>query len=230
MKPSNNMEQLYKKYVKDKKLYRVVSEEYIPTIKKEGLTPNKNPFKRVKKKIYKFFKIVKILENQGDVIDTKWGTESAPGSRVAHVTIKDLKKDYIDLNPDKKHNAYYKKMNSGALVWNLEYLADELLKRKDKLTKKEIKLIKELKNFCKEKKKFKMKIISINADSEFLEKAHFQHFTGKYWKCPLGSFENFKKIIEKYGWDKYRDYLEGKKLYYLRTKHNIPATEINFEK
>jgi len=45
-------------------------------------------------------------------------------------------------------------------------------------------------------------------------------------KSPYGSFENFRKVINKYGLKIYEPYLKKKKNAYLRVIDKIPAREI----
>lgn len=222
-----DLKKLYSQYVEKRNFYRVVSMEYLPKIKKKGFTPAENPFDSKKRDIGRFFTIVENLEKKGNTLYTKWAFENVPGSRVAHVIKKDLRKNYIDLNPDLAHNAYYLKMGGGALVWNVGYLAKELLKRKKLLTKAQINLVEDILHFCKKKERFKMITLCVKATSASLEKAHFQHFGGKYWPSPFGEYAHFQKIIRREGWEKYRPYLEGKKLFYLRLLKRVPAKEIH---
>ena len=38
------LKRLYSKYVMNRNFYRVVSNEYLPKIRKKGLTPEENPY------------------------------------------------------------------------------------------------------------------------------------------------------------------------------------------
>ncbi|MBT4416639.1 hypothetical protein HOC80_00895, partial [archaeon] len=66
------LKKLYNKYIKNKMFYRVVSNEYIPKIRKKGLTPEENPFDDFKGEIRKFFLIIENLSKKGHDIHIKW--------------------------------------------------------------------------------------------------------------------------------------------------------------
>ncbi|MBT6773840.1 hypothetical protein HOA91_00570, partial [Candidatus Woesearchaeota archaeon] len=53
------------------------------------------------------------------------------------------------------------------------------------------------------------------------------HFGGKYWSSPFGRYENFKKVILREGLRKYKPYLDGKKLFYIRVLRSVPAKEVH---
>ena len=221
------LKRLYSKYVLGRNFYRVVSNEYLPKIRKKGLTPEENPYNNFKSELRKFFLIIENLSRKGHVIHIKWSFEIPTGTRVSRICRKDLRKNYIDLNPDRKHNSYYLKMNGGSLISNVKDLAKQLLKHKKLLTEKNLKQIEKVLQFCDRKSKYKMSIISVSRESKYLEKAHFQHFGGKYWPSPFGRYEHFRKVILKEGLRKYKPYLEGKKLFYLRLLRRVPAKEIH---
>jgi len=217
---------LYSKYVKNRNFYRVVSNEYISKIRKKGLTPMENPFDDFKSELRKFFLIIENLRKKGYSIHIKWAFETPEGTKVTRVCRKDLKKNYIDLNPDKKHNDYYLKMKGGSLVSNVKDLAKELLKNKSLLTKKNLEQISKVLKYCEKKSKYKSSTLYISRTSKYFEKAHFQHFRGKYWPSPFGRYEHFRKVILRDGFRKYKPYLGGKKLFYIRLLKIVPAKEI----
>jgi hypothetical protein len=221
------LKRLYNRYVKDRNCYRVVSNEYLPKIRKKGLTPEENPFDDFKKELRKFFLIIENLGRKGHHIHIKWAFETPTGVRVSRICRKDLRKNYIDLNPDRKHNAYYLNMKGGSLVSNVKDLAKELLKNKALLTEKNLEQISKVLKFCDKKAKYKSSTLYISRTSKYLEKAHFQHFGGKYWPSPFGRYEHFKKVILREGYRKYKPYLEGEKLFYLRLLKRVPAKEIH---
>ena len=221
------LRKLYHKSVKDRNFYRVVSNEYLPKIRKKGLTPKENPYQDFKDEFRKFFLIIENLSRKGHAIHIKWAFETPPGTRVTRICRKDLRKNYIDLNPDKKHNSYYLKMKGGSMISNVKDLAKQLLKNKSLLTKNNLIQIEKVLKFCDQKSKYKMSIISISRESKYLEKAHFQHFGGKYWSSPFGRYENFKKVILREGLRKYKPYLDGKKLFYIRVLRSVPAKEVH---
>ena len=224
----SELKKLYKKHVANKDIYRVVSNEHLPEIRKSGLTPDKNPFEKQKKDLRQFFTIIENLSRKGHVIHIKWAFETPTGTRVTKILRKDLTGNYIDLNPDKEHNNYYLDKKGGSLVSNVIDLSNELLKNKVLLSDKQIKLIKKIIRWCDKKSKYKSSTLYIKKSSKYLEKAYFQHFSGgKYWQSPFGRYNNFKKIILKHGYKKNQPYLENKKRYYLRLLNRIPVKEIN---
>ena len=104
----------------------------------------------------------------------------------------------------------------------------ELLKNKSLLTKKNLEQIDTVLKFCDKKSKYKMSTIYIPRSSKYFEKAHFQHFSGgKYWPSPFGRYEHFKKVISREGLRKYKPYLDGEKLFYIRLLKKVPAKEIH---
>lgn len=219
----------WKKHVDSKFLYRIVSKEYIPQIRKSGLNPRKNPFNPIKKDIYKLFDILLILKKKGFLVIRWWG-RPVDQAEVIRVTKKDLKKNFIDFTPN-THNQlkYYLNLRGGALVSTILIFTNEVLKRKPDITEKQLKLVKKLNKWAKHKSKFKNKIIRIKASSKHFEGAHFQiRDIKKYSQSPFGSFNNFEKAINRKGLNFYKPYLEGKLLFYLRTTKPIPPKEIKF--
>jgi hypothetical protein len=171
--------------------------------------------------------IIENLSRKGHIIHIKWAFETPTGTRVARICRRDLRKNYIDLNPDREHNTYYLKMKGSSLVSNLKDLAKELLRNKSLLTENNRKQISKILNWCKKRSKYKSSTIKISRTSKYLEKAHFQHFSGgSYWPSPFGRYENFKKVILREGYRKYKRYFEGKKLFYIRLLNRVPAKEI----
>ncbi|HLD72445.1 MAG TPA: hypothetical protein VJA23_02580 [Candidatus Nanoarchaeia archaeon] len=222
-----DLKRWYNRSVRNRNFYRVVSNEYLPKIRKKGLTPEENPYDHFKKELKQFFLIIENLSRKGHTIHIKWAFETPAGTRVTRICRKDLRKNYIDLNPDKKHNFYYLKMKGGSLVSNVKDLAKQLLKNKSLLNKNNLELIEKVLRFCDKKSNYKMSTLYILRSSKYLEKAHFQHFGGKYWPSPFGRYENFRKVILREGLEKYKPYLEGEKLFYIRFLKRIPAKEIH---
>tara|TARA_B100000315_G_scaffold245047_1_gene270450 strand:+ start:74 stop:808 length:735 start_codon:yes stop_codon:yes gene_type:complete len=222
------LKKLYSKYVMNRNFYRVVSNEYLPKIRKKGLTPEENPYDDFKGELRKFFLIIENLSRKVHTIHIKWAFENPVGTRVSRICRKDLRKNYIDLNPDRKHNSYYLRMKGGSMISNIKDLAKELLKNKSLLTKKNLEQIDKVLKFCDKKSKYKMSTIYIPRSSKYFEKAHFQHFSGgKYWPSPFGRYEHFKKVILREGLRKYKPYLDGEKLFYIRLLKRVPAKEIH---
>ncbi len=224
------LRKLYNKYVEKRNFYRVVSNEYLPDIRKKGLTPEDNPYQNFKGELRKFFLIIEHLNRKGHTIHIKWAFETPPGTRVTRICRKDLRKNYIDLNPDRKHNSYYLRMKGGSLISNVKDLAKQLLKNKHLLSEKNLEQIDKVLKLCKKKSKYKMSILYVPRSSKYFEKAHFQHFSGgKYWPSPFGRYEHFKKVILREGLKKYKPYLDGKKLFYIRILKRVPANEIKIK-
>ena len=181
----------------------------------------------------RFYTLIENLEKKGYKITVKWAFEDVYGSRIAQVHRKNLRTYYIDLNPNYKHSEHYAKRKGGDLAFTTKYIAKEIIKEKFPLNNNQKKLINKILKWCDKKSKYKMSTLLISRESPYLEKAHFQHFTGgKYWPSPFGRFEHFKKVISKEGLKKYKPFLEGgiKKVFYLRLTRKVPASEIRWLK
>ena len=218
---------IWKKYIDSGFIYRVVSEEYLPSINKIGLDPKKDPFRNNKKDIFRLFQIILNLKKRGFLMMRWWG-KPVDQEKVINCTKKDLKSNYIDFTPNyKKVLDYYKELKGGALVNTILIFTDELLVKKPQLKEEEWKLIKKLNNWSKKKNQYTNKIIKIKASSKYLENAEFQELgKEKYSRSPFGSFENFEKVIKKNRLKYYLPFLKNKKLFYLRVKNKIPPREI----
>ena len=217
---------IYSRFVENEFFYRAVSEEYLPSIKKFGLTPEKNPFEDFKKELRQFLNIVASLDKRGYKIVYAWHHEVPPLSKLLRVLRKDLRKKYLDLSPILNENKYYLKRRGGSLVTTILELAELIKKNNYPLNKKQEIIFNKVVLWCKKKSEYKMLTLKIKRISVYLEKAYFQHFGGKYWASPFGSFENFKKVINREGLEKYLPFLEGKKDFYLRLSKTVPAIEI----
>jgi hypothetical protein len=174
--------------------------------------------------------IIENLSRKGHEIYIKWAFETPSGTKVVRICRKDLRMNYIDLNPNKKHNSYYLRMKGSSLVSNVRDLAKQLLKNKSLLTEDNLKQIAKVLSFCDKKSRYNSSTLLIPKKSRYLEKAHFQHFGGKYWPSPFGSFEHFKKIMTKEGLEKYWPFFKGEKRFYLRLLKKVPASEIKVMK
>ena len=221
------LNKFYKKYI-DKDLYHVISSEYIKAIKKNGLDPKKDPYRKIIPDIKKLFSILLKLEKRGFRHKQDWGFKIVSTKYIIKITLKDINNNFIDFTPWKKEINYYKKRKGGALVTTIKLITNDILKRKPKLTKLEYDLINKLNKWSTKKSKFNNKTIIIKGSSKYLETAHFQkiHIKKKYLKSPFGSFEHFKKIIDKNKLKTYEPYIKRKKLFYLRIINKIPSSEI----
>ena len=96
-----------------------------------------------------------------------------------------------------------------------------------KLIRSQERLIKELSKWAKKKRRFKNELLKVRVISESFQPAKIHTFEyKKYFVSPYGSFEYFKKVIQKYGFEKYAPYLTGEKRAYLRVVSKISAKEI----
>lgn len=219
--------QFWKEHIDSKYIYRIVSEDYIFQIEKNGFEPDKNPFDKIKPQLFRLFEIIMTLKEKGFIMMRWWG---APVDQevVINCTKKDLDKNYIDFTPNYKDIInYYLNLKGGALVQTILIFTTELLMKKPPLTKEELSLIKTLNDWAKRKANKKNKVIWLKASSSYFENVYFQRSGIKeYLESPLGSFENFKRVIEKNGLDIYLSYLTLEKLFYLRTENRIPPSEI----
>ena len=238
MKTDKELKAIYKKYI-CRPMYRVIPSSTTKEILKKGINPKKDPFEKIKPKLRRFFNLINRLEKKGIVLKLKWGNKIVKGSTAVKICNVDLNVPYVDFCPNKKDVEYFKYLEGGALITNISRLTKKLLEKKDKLTKKDFKLVKEL-NVWANKRKCKNDVIAINGDSFVFENALLQ-LRGLnperktiasrlvYLKSPFGSFHNFKKIINKYGYRKYAYTLKNGK-FFLRVKDKIPAKEIKKRK
>lgn len=210
-------------------MYRAVSSEYLPAIKKHGLTPEKKPFDYLKKELRQFLNIVYNLDKKGYKIVYAWHHEIPALSKLLRVLRKDISKKYIDLSPNLKENSYYIKRKGGSLVTTILELSEMIKKKKYPLTPKQKKTFDKVVDWCEKKASHSMVTLKISRTSKYLEKAHFQNFIERYWISPFGSFEHFKKIAKKEGLQKYMPYFKSAN-FYLRINKTIPAREIVFDK
>lgn len=228
MDNENELKQIWEEYINSQKIYRIVSEDYISEIKKNGFQPNQNHFNEIKPQLLELFNIVLNLKNKGFLM-MRWWENPVDQEVVVNCTKTDLEKNYIDFTPNfEKTIDYYLNLKGGALVQTILIFTEELLlKIPQILSKKELKLVTMLNEWSRKKANSKNIVISLSASSSYFEKVIFQiPNEQKYLESPFGSFENFKKIINKNGLDAYLPYLKFEKLFYLRTKISIPPSEI----
>lgn len=219
--------QFWKENIDSKYIYRIVSEDYIFEIEKNGFEPDKNPFEKIKPQLFKLFEIIMTLKEKGFIMMRWWG-EPVDQEVVINCTKKDLEKNYIDFAPNYKNIVnYYLNLNGGALVQTILIFTTELLMKKPPLTDKEVLLVEKLNKWANLKAKKKNKLVWLKASSSCFENVYFQRNGEKeYLESPLGSFTNFKKVIGKNNLNIYLPYLTSKKLFYLRAESKIPPSEI----
>lgn len=220
----------WKKYI-DRDIYRVVSSEYLADIRKHGLNPQNDPYKKFIPEIKKLFKLVLKLERKGFIHKQDWGlNRKVTGKYIVMVSIEDINLPFVDFTPDYRETYYYRKHTGGALIQTIKRITTDILEREPKLSSTELHLVQKLNSWSKKKSQFTNKTLFVKGSSKSFETALFQNKLGKkgdkYWKSPFGGFEHFKRVIGKYGLDKYKAHLKGKKLFYLRVREKIPAKEI----
>ena len=120
-----DLKKYYNKYIKNRKFYRVYSTEYEEDIKKHGLTPKKNPYKKLYPKFKKLFKILKWLEKHHAFEHTqRWGGV-VDSEIIIITTLRDMKHNFIDFTPFISEVKYYKKLmegKGGAIVSTVKLL------------------------------------------------------------------------------------------------------------
>lgn len=228
------LREIYNLYI-NKPIYRVQSDEYTRDMKKNGLNPKKDPFLRMRKRLEGLFKIVLRLEKQGIIFTLDWG-RPVSGSYAVKVTREDLKSPFIDFTIVKKDVMKMgKAWKGGANVTNTKELCNLIIGSGAAISNKEKKTVNYFIRWVKNKSRYKNRIIVVNGSSRVFESAHFQHHLGKaeserYWASPYGRFENFKKVLGKYGLKRYLPFLKQEKVGHLRVREEIPASEINILK
>lgn len=222
------LKQLYDKYVNDQFLYRAMSREYMNDITKNGLNPKNNPFDPIIKDLRNFLSIILHLDRRGYNISYSWHNEVPPVTKLIGVLRKDLKRKSILFGPELKEiQDYYSGMKGGSMISTMYELVELIRTKKYPLNERQSKIIDKVYEWCKERRKYGMFIVRISRSSKYLQSAKFQHFGGKYWASPFGSFKHFKKIIKREGWaDKYATKFETGKIFYLHLKSKVPASEI----
>jgi len=220
----------WKKYI-DRNLYRVVSSEYLSDIRKNGLNPKKDPYRKIIPEIKKLFQLVLKLEKNGFIHEQDWGLKNkVTGKYIIMVSTEDIDSPFVDFTPRYRETHYYRKHNGGALTQTIKKITTDILERKPILSSAERVLVNRLNLWARKKSQFSNKTLLVKGSSKSFETALFQNKLGKkgdkYWKSPFGRFEHFKRIVQRYGLKKYEDHLKGKRLFYLRIKDKIPAKEI----
>jgi hypothetical protein len=221
------LKDFYKKYI-DVKIYRVISKEYLPKIKKEGINPKKDPLKIKYKEIKKLFELIEKYERKGIVYTETWRDGERKGSEIIKISKKSMNNNYIDFVTDYKQVLKFKdKWRGGALVNTISNYINFL--KKQNLSNKEKKLIEKLKLWSNKKRKYQNIIIYTKGSNKYFENAKLLllPLNGKIQtvKSPYGSYEHFKKKI-KNNFKKYEQYLKQKELSYIRVTSKIPKENI----
>jgi hypothetical protein len=231
MKSEKELKILWEKYVDGEYAYRTQTLEHLKEIKKDGFDPDYCPYKKIRPKLEKLYNLVLNLEKKGYKMTLDWKGVYPSGSEAVRVSRLDLDNPFVDFSLDlKETKSFVKRFQGGAIVSNvLEFIAG--IKSFDiKLTSAQEKNIEELVSWAKKKMRYKNFLLKVNLSSRSFEKAKIPALGNKYGKSPYGSFENFRKVIGKYGLERYEPYLKKKKNAYLRVIDKIPASEIEVMK
>lgn len=214
--------------VKGKKLYRAMSSEYLLDTY-ETINPKNNPYKSIHDRLLDLFTLVLKLEKSGRVFKLKWISSYPKLSRVLRITLNDFYEKSVDFTTSYEEVlSMVNRWKGGYLVTNVGGICSQLLTIESELSQEEKLLLKYLSNWVDKKRRFENKIISVNGDSPFLEKAKFQHMERNlkeiYWSSPFGSFEHFVSILKDLY--KYIPYLEGSRKAYIRVVQPIPLKDV----
>jgi hypothetical protein len=229
--PEEKLYKLWKKYI-DTNLYKVISKEYISSIRKKGFQINKDPFSKKKNEIKKLFEIILKLEKRDLIYYHKIGRVQVKGSYLVKRSSISMNKKFLDFtNSYQQAKKFKRKWGGGALTVAVLDLSNFLMDNKNLLNKKEIKLIKNLISWANKKRGFENKIIFIKGSNPIFENAKLQYNlkvrkNQKYYLSPYGSFNHFKKIIKQEGYKKYEPYLKKTKKAYIRVTENISPKSI----
>lgn len=223
----------YKKYVANKKFYRVFSSEYEKNIRAHGLTSKRNPYKKKYNDIKKLFKILLWLEKHHSFNHTQTWGKLVTAEKIVKTSLRDMKEQYIDFTPHLYEVEYYKKLinkNGGALVSAIRLITDDILNKKPKLpSTTDYNFIKSINKWAKKKGKHPYMVLYVKGSSKAFEKATYQIALNNDNKIPspLGSFKHFKKVVDKYGLKTFKATLESdpRKMATNKTHLNIRVTK-----
>jgi hypothetical protein len=227
------LKNIWKKYIK-RRIYRVVPSDQKKDILKKGFDPNKDPYEKYNPKIKKIFDIIKKLERKGIVLVSEWANGPVTGSTIVKVSMRSVKGKYIDFVAKRSQvRTFKRKWDGGCLVTYVFKLSKFLLENVKELNAAEIRLAKYLNRWALNKMGKRSLTLYILGSNKIFESAKFYYFSPefrRYWVSPFGSFEHFKKVVRKYGLNKYLSFLKDEKLFYLRVTKKIPSGEIKFLK
>ena len=216
------------KYVHDSYAYRTQTKEHLKEILRDGFDPNYCPYVQIRSKLEKFYNLILKLEKKGYRMTLDWKGVYPSGSEAVRVSRRDLDNPFVDFAIDLKETRdFVKRFKGGAIAGNVLELVEGVKGFDVKLTKPQKKNINELIRWAKKKMSYSNFLMRVKLSSKCFEKAKI-HILGevKYWKSSYGSFENFKKVIKKYGLEKYEPYLEKKSRAYVRVIDRIEKSEI----
>lgn len=227
-KEEQKLRNIWERTINSKFVYRSQSEEYLKEILKEGFDPEKDPYVNIRPKLERLYELVLNLEKKGHQMVLDWNGVYPTGAKAVKVSRLDLDSPFIDFTTDlKEAKVFVKQFQGGAIAGNVLELINEIKKFDINLTMAQKELIKELTKWAKNKRMYKNKLLKVRASSMSLQSAKIHTFEyKKYFVSPYGSFEHFKKVIQKYGIEKYVPYLAGEKKAYLRVISKIPFNEI----
>ncbi|HII14726.1 MAG TPA: hypothetical protein HA362_00275 [Nanoarchaeota archaeon] len=211
-------------------IYRVVSDEYASSIKKNGMTPAKDPFKGMHPKIKALYRLMLKLEKEGLVYREKWRDGPVKASYIIKVSRASMDNNYIDFVADYKQALRFKgKWKGGALTNVVFNFCRFLLLNKAKLSGKEQKLVCSLFEWTKKKMGFRNRIMVVKGSSRCFETAKLlllpKDGRKQYLASPYGSFKHFLKTVRG-RFAVYEPYLSRTELGYLRVLGRIGPKEI----
>ncbi len=228
----------WRKYI-DIPIYRVVRTKDLVEIKTKGITPKEDPYKEIRKEIKQLLQYLEKNDPFGKIVFLDWGRKVS-GVFALKVTLWDLSVARVDFAPDKKSVDYYLKFRGGAATKNLREIIDLIKTNNLTVSLREEKIINKIKKFVLERDS-EMTFVSLKGSSKLFERALLQRRRKtkpskriklklrKLISSPFGSFEHFKKFASKHDLRE-DDYYLKNKMFFLRVKEKIPASEIEVMK
>lgn len=220
---------IWKRYVDGRFVYRAQSDEFTGFTLKNGLIPGRCPYSKIRFKVEKLFKWVELLEKKGYEMVLDWDGYYPKGSEAVLVSREDMDGNFIDFTLSYKEALDFKRrFRGGALTSNVLQMIEKIRGLDIRLTKSREDLLRKLEAWSFEKSKYKSVIVRVRCSSKVLGKARFQNFScsERYWESPFGSFENFRRVAQKYGIERYMDYFEGKRNAHVRVVGRISGAEV----
>jgi hypothetical protein len=229
------------KYVHGRKIYRVFPKEFLTDVKKYGLNPSRNPYRKKYTDIKKLFNILLWLEKNYDFGHTQMWGRLETSEQIIRTTLRDMKIECLDFTPCLGEVRYYKKLMKGrgsALVSTVFLISEDILKRKVKLRREsDYEVVRSLNSWAKRRSGHDLVWVSVKGSCKAFENAIYQTRDDKGLPSCFGGFLHFKKVVGKYGPDVYREKLEnlngrfsggGKDFFNLRVKERVGVGEIEF--